>query len=340
MKILDIPQTGKRGMVVAYQSPFGLCLRQFIVPRNTPSDARYRARRDFGKYAHAWGALLTEEQREAWNVAGPKVQSSKRLGQSGPLTGQQHFQGISSARACIGREMLLLPPEPFIFDPNPVVQLIIINDGNGVRILLKVTGPVTEDIMVFGQAPCSRGRAKRRNVSYLGLLSVPENGLCDITLLYTARFGAPPPNRKIFIVTRQQHNGWEDYDKLTAATVPEQPEAQPAISPADSAARQPGMAEKSGIPQAVSSPIPQPAQAASPEKPEASQAPAAGVLSLNPHMHKGCTRDAQGMATGQVEAIPQSAEGVQPGQHEALARSGARKAGSKGGEEGPLSKGG
>ena len=43
--------------------------------------------------------VLTEAQREAWCEAGPKVQSAKRLCQSGPLTGQQHFQGINSARA-------------------------------------------------------------------------------------------------------------------------------------------------------------------------------------------------------------------------------------------------
>ena len=57
--------------------------------------------------------------------------------------------------------------------------------------------------MVFGQAPCSSGRRKRRNVSYLGLLPVPQAGLSDITDLYTARFGEPGVGKRVFIVTRQ-----------------------------------------------------------------------------------------------------------------------------------------
>jgi hypothetical protein len=45
-----------------------------------------------------------------------------------------------------------------VFAPNPVGQLVITNDDNGVRLLLPISGPVAEDIMVFGQAPCSSGR--------------------------------------------------------------------------------------------------------------------------------------------------------------------------------------
>ncbi|MCX6916058.1 MAG: hypothetical protein NT167_23945, partial [Verrucomicrobia bacterium] len=57
--------------------------------------------------------MLTEAQREAWCEAGSKVQSAKCLGKSGPLTGQQRFQGINSARARLGLDMLLLPPPPW-----------------------------------------------------------------------------------------------------------------------------------------------------------------------------------------------------------------------------------
>ena len=170
MKTLDIPKSGKCGNIVAYPGRYGQCQRQLVIPANSQTAARDHMRGAFGNLARAWGRRLTEAQREAWNVAGPKVQSAKRLGQSGPLTGQQHFQGINSARARIGREMLWEPPAPVVFGLNPVGQLTISNGEGGVRLLLKVSGPVTEDIMVFGQAPCSAGRTKRRNVSYLGLL--------------------------------------------------------------------------------------------------------------------------------------------------------------------------
>ena len=48
-------------------------------------------RGSFGRLSRAWSLLLTDAQRNAWNVADPKVQSAKRLGKSGPLTGQQHY---------------------------------------------------------------------------------------------------------------------------------------------------------------------------------------------------------------------------------------------------------
>ncbi|MCX6926139.1 MAG: hypothetical protein NT154_23465 [Verrucomicrobia bacterium] len=187
-------------------------------------------RGSFGRLARAWGSLLTEEERDAWNVAGPKVQSAKRLAQGGSLTGQQHFQGINSTRACLGLDILRMPPAPVIFGINPVGQLAIINGYDGVRLLLRVTGPVAEDIMVFGQAPCSAGRSKRRNVAYLGLLPAPQNGLSDITDLYVARYGEPRPGQKVFIVTRQQKDGWEGFDKETRERVPEKPASQQAAA--------------------------------------------------------------------------------------------------------------
>jgi hypothetical protein len=133
-------------------------------------------RQAFGSFAGAWGRVLIQAQRDRWDEAGPKVQSPNRLG-SGPLTGRQHFQGINSARACIGLPPLWEPPAPVVFDPNPVGQLLITNDKRGVRLWLMVSAPLTGDIMVFGQAPCSAGRRKRRNVSYLGLLSPAQDGL-------------------------------------------------------------------------------------------------------------------------------------------------------------------
>src|SRR5664279_5521434 len=229
MKVLSIPSSGKRGNIVAFQSRYGLCHRALVSPRNARTPAREHMRGAFGQFARAWSRVLTQAQRDAWNVAAPNVQSKKRLS-SGPLTGQQLFQGLNSARACIGRSgLLLVPPAPVVFGPNPVAQLTIRNDEDGVRLLLSVVGPVTEDIMVFGQAPCSAGRSKRRNVAYLGLLPTPQDGMSDITELYVARYGEPRAGEKVFIVTCQQQDGWEGDDYETNEIVPEKPAGQQAI---------------------------------------------------------------------------------------------------------------
>ena len=220
MKVLSNPSSGKCANTVSYPGRYGQCLRQHVIPANRQTSARQHMRSSFGRLSRAWGSLLTEEEREAWNVAGPKVQSAKRLAQGGPLTGQQHFQGINSTRACLGLDILRMPPAPVVFGRNPVGQLVITNGDDGVRLLLRVTGPVAEDIMVFGQAPCSAGRSKRRNVAYLGLLPAPQDGLSDITDLYVARYGDPRPGQKVFIVTRQQKDGWEGFDQETRQRVP------------------------------------------------------------------------------------------------------------------------
>jgi hypothetical protein len=232
MKVLTIPSSGKIGLSVFYRGRFGQVSRQWTCPRNERTPARQKARGEFGHIALAWGRVLTQAQRDAWNLAASKVQSKKRL-ESGALTGQQLFQGLNSARACIGLSGMLLWPTPeIVFGVNPVAGMTITNEEAGVRLLLRVSGPVTEDIMVFGQAPCSAGRSKRRNVAYLGLLPAPQNGMSDITDIYVARYGEPSPGTKVFIVTRQQKDGWEGYDRETNVIVPGKPTDQQASTTA------------------------------------------------------------------------------------------------------------
>ena len=84
--------------------------------------------------------------------------------------------------------------------------------------------------------------------------------MSDITELYIARYGEPRAGEKVFIVTRQQKDGWEGLDQETSEIVPENTSGQQAVRTA--------------------------------------------TLMLLAHMHKGCTRDAQGTNTLPV-----------PGQH-------------------------
>ena len=119
-----------------------------------------------------------------------------------------------------------------MFNLSPVRQLVITNDEEGVRLFLRLAAAPTEDIMVFGQEPCSAGRSKRRNVSYLGLLRPAVDGLSEITGLYKAKYGEPRPGTKVFIVTSQQKNGWKGFDQETNEVVPNRPEGQQSASAA------------------------------------------------------------------------------------------------------------
>jgi hypothetical protein len=101
--------------------------------------------------------------------------------------------------------------------------LIIENGADGVRMYVAVSGELATDIMVFGQAPCSSGRYKRRNVAYLGLLPPPIGGRSEITALYKAHYGEPRPGEKVFILTCQTRNGWKDWDQEACEVVPAPP---------------------------------------------------------------------------------------------------------------------
>ena len=212
MIILDIPKSGRCGDFVFYMRRRILCRRRYVVPRNARTAPQRRMRRAFGAIAKAWRERLTEEQRQAWVASGAKVRSQPRLWQSGPLFGAMHFEGINSARARIGREMIFWPPERVVFGPNPVEELTLSRVNGRLRLRLRISGPVTGDLMVFGQAPCSAGRKKWRHGAFLGLLPAPQAGESDITDLYVQKYGEPEPGKKVFIRTRQQKDGWEGRD--------------------------------------------------------------------------------------------------------------------------------
>lgn len=126
--------------------------------------------------------------------------------------------------------------------------------------------------MVFGQPPCSAGRMKHRRVYYLGLLGAATNGQCDLTELYTARFGQLTPGQKVFILSCQQKHGWKGHDSVTSAIVPPPPP--------------PGKRQV-----LVETEVTTPASAT---KPQPDSAPAEGSSSVSRAVYKGSTPDARG----------------------------------------------
>jgi hypothetical protein len=79
MKILDTPRINKLGNAVAFQSRYGLCLRQYVIPKRTVTEARERVWNSMGYFARAWSVKLTQSQRERWVVAAGNVPSRSSL---------------------------------------------------------------------------------------------------------------------------------------------------------------------------------------------------------------------------------------------------------------------
>ena len=226
MKIMDSPRTGKLASVVFYPSRFGQCARTRTIPRDPKTERQNRMRAIFGSASRSWGVALSEDQRLRWVAAAQAVPSHPSLAQYSYLSGQQFHVQINSTLQCIGLPPVSEPPAPVTFGPNPVSDLVIDHDPEkGTRLRLNI-GPASEDIMVFGQAPCSAGRMKSRRVYYLGLLCPAADSQRDITDLYTARFGRPAPGQKVFIATCQTKDGWKARESVFSAIVPPAPSVE------------------------------------------------------------------------------------------------------------------
>jgi hypothetical protein len=174
------------------------------------------------RVAAAWRGLQ-ESQRAAWTAAASGVSSVSRLGQSGPLTGQQLFNKINCTLAQFGQEQVDAPPARPQF-PDLAPQSLVITNTAGV-IALKLTCPTDpgSNTIVRGSKPVSQGFGKFSDFRVLGTCPAPTQGSANITGLYTARYGVPPVGMKVLVRVNQFVNGWEDQPVTFAAIVPATP---------------------------------------------------------------------------------------------------------------------
>ena len=83
-------KSGRCGDWVWYMRGRKQWRRLYVKPKDprTPEQRHWRAR--FGVASNKYSQSLTDEQRDAYIALGTKLRSRPRLGQSGPLTGQQY----------------------------------------------------------------------------------------------------------------------------------------------------------------------------------------------------------------------------------------------------------
>jgi hypothetical protein len=219
MRILDIPQSGKRGRTVSQNSRNGQISRALVIPVNPRTAAQLRVRGFLGSVASRWSAL-TQAQRDAWTAEAARHQSKPRLGQSGPLTGFQLYAKINCSRLVIGREVVTAPPAAPNSGTLPVTGLTITNAAGVVTLKLTTTQPPAEGTMLRGAPPSPQGRNTARRMVLLGTLDSPAGNEVDISAAYIARYGAPPPGSKVFVKINQNLDGWQDGARQFWAIVP------------------------------------------------------------------------------------------------------------------------
>jgi hypothetical protein len=219
MKILDIPQSGKRGLNVSQAGQFGQISRALAIPSNPRSPSQVTTRGILTKVSARWRALQ-EIQRAAWMAAAKEAKSTSRLGQSGALSGFLLFTKINCTLAKFGQDQVDAPPAQPLFPDLAPQGLVITNTGGVIALKLTCQGDPGENTIVRGSAPVSQGRETCRDFRVLGTCPAAVAGSADITALYTARYGVPPVGKKVYVQANQFVDGWEDLPVSFWAIVP------------------------------------------------------------------------------------------------------------------------
>ena len=222
MKILDIPQSGKRGLNVSQAGQFGQISRTLAIPANPRTAAQMTVRDNLSRVAAKWRAL-TETQRVEWMEAATAVKSTSRLGQNGALSGFQLFTKINCTLAQFGQARVDTPPLRPQF-PDLAPQNLVITNTAGV-VALKLTCPTSPgtNTVVRGSKPVSQGIEVCKDFRVLGACPAPAQGSADITSLYTARYGVPKAGTKVYVQINQVVDGWESLPRTFSAIVPAAP---------------------------------------------------------------------------------------------------------------------
>ena len=225
MRVLDVPQKGARGDIVASRNRFGRFLRTRVDPDQPGTPAQRMARDNMTDLSWLWNRL-GQARWKAWRELAATVRSRPSLNQSGPLDGCQLFKKLNRVLATCGREPLLDPPPLPVFGPNPVVGFTIRNTRRGLSFKLLLSPNATEDafpaqgdLMVYSWAPFNAGADKNDLYAFIGRTPPPVGGEIDIASLYLEklkqwrklkpkRYHIPLEGSRIFIRVWQQINGW------------------------------------------------------------------------------------------------------------------------------------
>jgi hypothetical protein len=178
--------------------------------RKRRSAEQREASADFAWVVKTWESL-TEQQRVTWRIEG----------ESRGMSGYNYFIKVNMRRRRDGQAPAALPPLDAPYLENPVRKLVITNRARRIKLELEVSETPAGRILVFASPPCNRGVA-RYNKWYirLGWLPAPHAGRSDITRMYVAKFGWPPPGKRVFIRTLVRLEGRPEFPKETSAVVP------------------------------------------------------------------------------------------------------------------------
>lgn len=105
--------SGSLGGLTASHNRYGQYLRSRVTPVNPNSTRQLVVRARFAGIAGTWINILTQAQRDAWNLYGENVLVKNALGDDIKLIGYSHFQRSGGAILAAGSPLVLDGPTNF-----------------------------------------------------------------------------------------------------------------------------------------------------------------------------------------------------------------------------------
>ena len=221
MKFLDVLSAGKLGSTVFQGGRFGQIKRTLVIPVDPKTPIQIVLRDNLKLVTQSW-RTLTDPERLVWIALAETVMSKPKGGDQGPLTGVQLYTKINCVNLLCGNDMVRLPSPKPDYCPAVATALSIANPAGVLALKLTTIGePTQANPWIVRASPSqSPGCHKCDDLRIIGLAPAPQNGLCDVSALHSARFGQPDIGRKIWVSICATHAGWEDFPREFVQIVP------------------------------------------------------------------------------------------------------------------------
>jgi hypothetical protein len=167
------------------------------MPVNRNTDSQIAARSRMSDSAQAW-RLLTDAQRAAWTAYGASHPRIDSLGQSITLTGFMSFVGVNSFLLnTTGGVAVELPPAD---DEIGALSAIAFTSEVAALNIEATDSVATGKVAVFASPPRSAGVGFESDFRFMGSAPAIAGAFeFDLTAEWTALFGAPPVDKKVFV---------------------------------------------------------------------------------------------------------------------------------------------
>lgn len=232
MKILPLlasAMSGSMAGVTASHNKGGAYLRSRTIPTNPASTAQVALRNATAAATQRWSSVLTDLQRDGWDLYAQNTSWTDKLGQTIQLSGVNHYVRSNSIRAYATQQFAGLSPQPpatpfidqapsiFSLGETPMLNVFIQQDiGPPVATTLDVivenaAAYAAEDIlMIFPSAPVNPALRFFAGPYYFsGMVAPPPAGNSSVVTFndepYSRRYPVPLEDQAIWGFARVSH---------------------------------------------------------------------------------------------------------------------------------------